>query len=226
MGSLYKLFITGVCVVACAVAVCFAETIVLVFDSLPPYEYLENGVAKGLNVDIIKSVCKKLGVTPVFREYPWSRAMHMVKNGEADAIFSLYKTKEREEFLLYPTLPLNDETNVIIVPKESTLRAGSLDDMKKWRVGVVQDYSYGEKFDNYAAIFKEASTDNEQLLRKLEGGRLDAVIINKKVFFNLKADEKFKIIYTVNTEALYIAFSKKSKKAQRLVGQFSRHLPR
>lgn len=226
MGSLYKSFFIGVCVVACVVALCFAETVVFVFDSLPPYEYLESGTAKGLNVDIIRSVCKKIGVTPVFREYPWNRAMHMVKNGEADAIFSLYKTKEREEFLLFPTHPLNDETNVIIVPKESALRAGSLDDMKKWRVGVVQDYSYGENFDNYAAIVKEALTDNEQLLRKLEGGRLEAVIINKKVFFNLQADEKFKIIYTVNTEALFVAFSKKSTKAQRLVSQFSRHLPR
>lgn len=226
MSTVYKSLIVGICVLSCAIAVCFAETVVFVFDSLPPYEYLENGVAKGLNVDIIRSVCKKIGVTPVFREYPWSRAMHMVKNGEVDAIFSLYKTKEREEFLLFPTHPLNDETNVIIVPKESVLRAGSLDDMKKWRVGVVQDYSYGEKFDNYAAIYKEASTDNEQLLRKLEGGRLDAVVINKKVFFSLKADEKFKIIYTVNTEALYVAFSKKSAKAQRLVSQFSRHLPK
>ena len=68
-----------------------AETLEFVFSDFPPFEYIENGSSVGINKEIIEEACRRLDVTPVFRQLPWKRALEYVKEGSADAVFSLFK---------------------------------------------------------------------------------------------------------------------------------------
>lgn len=206
-----------------------ADKIVFAFETYPPYEYVEGGVFKGTDVDTIRDVCKKAGHEAVFKEMPWAQAMLQVENGTVDAIFSLFKTSEREKFLVFPTKKLSSETNVIIVKKGSTKKATKIAEMNGWLVGVTKEYSYGDDFDNSKVFKRDESNSNELLLKKLDAGRMDAAIINELGWLALEKQlglsGKFEKLFVVSSDPLYVGFSKaKGEKAKKWAEDFSKHL--
>ncbi len=78
-----------------------AETKTFVFSEFYPYEYMDKDKAKGINIYLITQVCKQMGISPVFYELPWKRALRNVQTGDADAVFSLFKTDERENIFIF-----------------------------------------------------------------------------------------------------------------------------
>ncbi|WP_299878123.1 ABC transporter substrate-binding protein [uncultured Cocleimonas sp.] len=203
---------------------------IIVGDSYPPYSYLEDGEYKGTDVDIIKAAFNKLDIKPVFRFRPWARAMAEVRSGESDAIYSLFKTSEREEFLDYPSIPLNYEKNILVVNGESDKTAKSIEDIKGWRIGVVTENSYGKAFDDYKDIERIEAKSNDLLVLQLNvKNRFDAIIINDLVFDmivnnyvaagKIKNPDFRKLEYVPNNAPLYIGFSKMSHSKHELIAK-------
>lgn len=195
-------------------SISYAEEIIFVFEEYPPYEYLENGKFVGLDIDIVREVCKRIGSKPIFRVRPWKRCLLEMKNGESDAVLSLFNTPERNEFLYYPTEHLFFEQNVILARKERNLTVSNLDDLKKLNVGIIAGYSYGEKFDHYKGITKESCKSPEEMLKKLDAGRMDVGIGNSLVckYLNKKLGfDEIESIYILLNDPMYVAFSKASK---------------
>ncbi|MDM8515195.1 transporter substrate-binding domain-containing protein [Desulfobacterales bacterium HSG16] len=203
----------------------YAEEIIFVFDEYPPYEYLEKGKVVGLDIDIVREVCMRIGFKPVFRSRPWKRCLLEMKNGTSDAIFSLFNTPKRNEFLYYPTEHMFFEQNVILARKERNIAISNLDDLKKLKVGIIAGYSYGEQFDNYKGITKESCRSSEEMLKKLDAGRMDVGIGNSLVckYLNKKLGfDEIKSIYRLSNDPMYVAFSKTSKRdGETLSKQFS-----
>jgi polar amino acid transport system substrate-binding protein len=203
------------------------ETIVFVYENYPPYEYMDNGVNKGIDIDIIREVCKQIGIVPEFKEYPWKRALKYVEVGKVDAIFSLFKTPERTKFLYYPTTSVNTEKTSLFTLKENNYKVNKLSDLKEKIIGVVAEYSYGREFDTCEWIKKDIAFSVELQLEKQSAGRTDFSVVNELVGIHiikkLKLGNKIKKLdYTVGETPLYVAFSKaKGKKAQELSDKFS-----
>ncbi|MCK5294047.1 MAG: ABC transporter substrate-binding protein, partial [Arcobacteraceae bacterium] len=70
----------------------------------PPYNFNENGKAKGFSIDYIKLVAQKLGIKIKFIDgYTWNEFMDMVKTNKIDILLNTIKTKSREESLNFTT---------------------------------------------------------------------------------------------------------------------------
>ncbi len=207
-----------------------AESLTFVMESYEPYEYTEAGAFKGIDVDAIRLVCERAGCEPNFVDVPWNRAMSMVKNGEADAIFSLFRTEEREAFLVFPDEHLSLEKNVIVTAKGSGVTVNSLEDLKGKTVGVVDGYAYGDDFDNSDIFTKDAATDNDSVLKKQANGRTDAAVINELVLEtvtpSLGLTDAFEIQnYVVSEGKMYAGFSKaKGEHSAKWAKTFGEHL--
>ncbi|MFZ5569417.1 MAG: substrate-binding periplasmic protein [Thermodesulfobacteriota bacterium] len=206
--------------------IAWAEKVVFVSEDYPPYEYMENGKVVGFDADIIREVCSRIGVEADFKQWPWKRAMVKVKDGSVDAIFSLFRTPEREEFLIFPAEPLSSEKNVVIVRKGSPLKLTRLDDLKGKTVGVVVEYSYGAEFDNFSGIEKEVCKSTENMLQKLDAKRMDIAVINEHVMRYLSRklglQDRFDIQFVLNEDPMYVGFSKaKGGRSQELADKFS-----
>ena len=64
--------------------------------SYPPYSYMEDGVAKGIYVDIIQAAISKIPQYDVkFRMIAWNRSIALIKKGKALGFFPPYYSKER-----------------------------------------------------------------------------------------------------------------------------------
>ncbi len=187
----------------------FADEINIVTEEYPPYEYIENGQWVGLNVDIVREVCKRVGDTLVFESYPWKRCIKMMQEGTAEGIMSLIKTPERAKFISFPAFNLSNEKNVIFSHKGSGIKINSLDDLKGKFLGVQKKYSYGERFDNYQGLDKEYCDSLENLLKKYEKGRMELIIGNEAVIMYMNKQMGLKpveVVYAVSEDSLNIGF--------------------
>lgn len=200
-------------------AIVVADSLEFVFSDFPPFEYIEEDVATGMNIEILVEACRRLNVKPKFRQLPWKRALRNVKFGDADAIFSLFKTRERMKYYNYPDEHMNAVNMILITNSDNKISVKDLKDLRGKRVGVYLGSSYGEEFDNSDWITKDWISNNESLLRKQAAGRTDVSVVDERVakYWSKKLDleDEFRILkYVVTTNPTYVAFSKiKAKKS-------------
>ncbi len=141
----------------------WAESMIFVTGGMsPPYVYEENKAVLGMDLDVVAEFCKKNGITPEFKAYPWKRALVNVEDGTAHGVFSLFQTKDREEFLYYPTVPVNTIRTVIIARKDRHIKINSLDDLKGKSIGVITEYKYGPEFDSIEGLNKTFCRDGQE----------------------------------------------------------------
>jgi polar amino acid transport system substrate-binding protein len=211
----------------------FAQTkaLRLVTFEFPPYMVLENKSAKGLTIDIVKEIFTRLGKEIKIDFYPVSRSLTMLEGGDADAMFTLKKTPEREASMLFPKETLVSQDYVFFIPKNSKFAFnGDLSSMADASIGVVDKTSYGPRFDTAvkAGKFKkiESASTFELTFKKLLGGRMDAVICSRVVGIailkNIGGLDKVKVSGPpCETIASYLAFSRKQDNTE-LANNFDR----
>lgn len=82
-------------------------------DSYPPYSYKENGEAKGIYVDILKTAFSRMdGYTITIEPVPWKRGLEYIETGRGFAIFPPYYHPEKRPWMAYST-PILDESLTI-----------------------------------------------------------------------------------------------------------------
>jgi len=66
----------------------------------PPYNFNDNGKAKGFSIDYMNLLADKLGITVKYVSgYEWSEFMEMIQNGSLDVMLNIMRTPQREQFL-------------------------------------------------------------------------------------------------------------------------------
>ncbi|MGD9364393.1 MAG: transporter substrate-binding domain-containing protein [Desulfobacteraceae bacterium] len=208
-----------------------AEEYYFVTLEYPPLEYKDKvGLAKGAAVEIVAHIMADLGHSISIEVLPWTRAVKMVKYGRADAIFTIFKNPERELFLDYSGEILIPQMVAFYARKDSQIAyGGNLEELKRFKIGVVSTISYGQKFDRSRPMLKVESTATlEQNFSKMMLGRIDLVISNvysaEIVIDKLNIADRIKRLHpSVESVPSYIAFSK-MKKLTPLLNDFDRKL--
>ena len=183
----------------------------------PPYYFYDDSQKPvGICVDILNHVAEQLDISVQYTSYPWKRLIHNGKEGIVDAIMPLFKTPDRQLFLIFPENNLIMESNNFFTLTSNPLTySGNLDDVVEYSVGVVESYSYGEEFDKKSIPQKTVAKTGEQLLQQVLNKRVDIGIGNSMVITYLanqtNAADKIKFLSPSVTESpLYIGFSKKT----------------
>ncbi|WP_420412364.1 substrate-binding periplasmic protein [Roseibium sp.] len=210
-------------VLALSVTSAKSEAVKLVTLEYPPYEYKDGSSADGIVVRILQAAFGKLGKDITIEVLPWKRALHMVKEGDADAIFTAYKNDERVKFLDYSETVLMPQVLSVWVQKGSDVGFdGSMDSIADHKIGLVDGISYGTMVDEAIKVGTLKSVDyapqSENNIKKLMGGRIDAIIMNKYgAMHHLKnhkgLDKVVELQPEISSIPSYIAFSKKNNLA-------------
>ena len=205
------------------------ELIVGTSTGYPPYYYLENGVLTGACVEIISRTANTLGHTVVFKQYPWRRMLHSGKTGRVDAVMPLFKTAEREKFLIFPETALALEENHFFTRRATPVHfTGRLADIAPHPVGVVTGYSYGNAFDSATYLDKIIAKNDLNLLQMFKYRRFAVGVGNRHVvrYFADKAGGIHDLVFLeppLTRAPLYIAFSRQ-KGHTRLTAEFTQAL--
>lgn len=165
-----------------------AETVTLVADEWCPYNCAPGSRREGYMIEIARMALEPAGIAVEYATMPWNRALSEVRSGTRSgavgAVASEYPSA------VYPKLPLGRSGNVLAMKRSAAagFSYGGIDSLAKLRLGGIQGYSYDSgPIDAYiakptGAVELLAGADSQrQNLRKLEAGRIDAVIDNEYV---------------------------------------------
>jgi len=180
----------------------------------PPYYFYHNGQATGICVDVLHWVAQDLKITITYESYPWKRLLSSAQQGQIDGVMPLFRTVERESYLYFDGLDIAPEKNVLFSWKNSdVMYDGSFQSLAHYPIGVVSEYSYGKKFDNFNGFTKVVTQSDQHLIEMFKFKRFSIGVANQGVamFYAKKEGIAEKIQFLtppISNEQLYIGFSR------------------
>ena len=204
-----KLFIITVSIFL-NLGLCQAEDLIIPMDPWPPWKLVDpqswevnpQGVDNLLIDALLSTYNQAFGADfrASYRGYPWKRCLDMMEKGDADLISGVLKSPEREQFLIFLDPPYKTKSaKVFYVREGGAQRIQQYEDLHELKIGVQAGVRYFEPFDDDPKIRKEEAGNDLSNLRKLQYGRVDAVISTET-----QAD------YLIATEGLAGQFDKAS----------------
>ena len=162
-------------------------------DNYEPYFYLdENGAYAGIDVEIAKAACERLGWTPDFRQISWQEKDQLLADGEVDCLWGSFSMNGREDCYRWAG-PYMYSRQVVIVQASSDIYG--LGDLNGKRIAVQTSskpeelflkhqvpgveqvdsvYCFADTVDVFAALDKsyvDACAGHETAYRSFMGGR-------------------------------------------------------
>ena len=143
-----------------------------------PYEYVEGGQVVGIDAEIARVICDKLGYTLVIDDMDFDAIIPAVVSGKVDfGMAGMTVTEERKQSVDF-TDPYTSSVQVIIV-NEKNSKVASADDLVGKTVGV-QLGTTGDIFVSDVNDVKvERFSKGSDAVLALTQGELDAVVIDK-----------------------------------------------
>lgn len=111
-----------------------AVSLVIGSDNYEPYNYIdESGENVGIDVDIAKEACRRLGITPVFKQITWDRKDSFLDSNEIDCLWGSFTMSGRTDDYRWAG-PYMYSRQVIVVRKDREIN--SFADLKGKRIAV------------------------------------------------------------------------------------------
>ncbi|WP_194577438.1 substrate-binding periplasmic protein, partial [Vibrio anguillarum] len=114
----------------------------LVTLDYPPYITQDKDKLDGVAVRLLRDIFQQIDTPIKINILPWGRAISYVENGTADAIFTAFKTPEREKFADYNNEVLFNQNIIIIRPNVSHV-IWDKSNIKELSICLVNNVSYG-----------------------------------------------------------------------------------
>ena len=200
-------------------SVSLADSIVAATNcAFPPYEYYENGVEAGIDVDIVKAICEKLGYDLTIVDTEFGSIIAGVATGKYDVGFGAITITEERSKSVHFTTSYATGIQSIIVPEDCEFT--SLDDFVEAngtvKVGV-QMATTGDLYTTWDYEDEGKGTvdryaNGAAAVQALLAGKVDCVVIDNEPAKNFVApNEGLKILDTAYAVEDYaMAFSKES----------------
>lgn len=206
-----------------------AQSLSIVASTWPPYAD-ETLPDSGLAIKIVKAAFKQSGYDSTVRIEQWEKALAGSKIGAYDVVGAIWKTKERQETLLYSNHYLKN--NIVFIARASSqFEFTSLNELHGLLIGVLKDYEYDEKFMNDPKILKFQAKRLTQNLIAVQDGNLDAAVADKRLaqyelkHFMRNNIDKFRFLAKpLSSRKLYIAAPLKNPESQTIITKFNQGL--
>jgi PAS domain S-box-containing protein len=145
----------------------------------PPYEFLENGIPTGFDIDLMRAVAEVMGFDLEIRLGPWSKARHDLEQGKIEALAGMYYSPERRMLVDF-SVPHTMVSSGIFVRKDSPIR--SFEDIRGKEI-IVQESDVIHDFLKRHSLTTRivAVTDAEEALKLLASGKYDCALMPSRL---------------------------------------------
>ncbi|MBF0470451.1 MAG: transporter substrate-binding domain-containing protein [Gammaproteobacteria bacterium] len=145
-----------------------------------PFDFVRNGNSTGYSVDLLEILAKKIGIKLEFVQDSWGNLVEMGREKRIDLLHTIFKTEEREQFLLY-TQPYKSVLNAIFV-RSGVTGVQTLADLKDLRVVLPEGDSIVSLFAKEVptARYREVP-DYTSVLKAVSLGTADATVLDASV---------------------------------------------
>ena len=191
----------------------------------PPFTI--KGQRQGASEKLVCEALKRAGWNCSVKVYDWDQVLEDAREGAVDGIAAVWRTPEREEYLLFSEPYLTNRI-VPVTAKDSKIFVQKVSDLSGWRVAMVPGYAYGEEIEKAKAsmtivpvvgsaeAFKAVQED------KADIALLDDLVIRSKMEIDEGAE--FTVINAVlSYRELYVAVSRQHPRAEQIISDFHHH---
>lgn len=215
-----------------------AETLVIAGDIWCPINCEPGSARPGIFVELAQRIFAESGIRVEYQALNWARTLREVRSGELNAAIGA-GVEDAPDFIFTAT-PVAQSRNCFFTRPDTTWRFTGIESLPSVRLGVINDYSYGDPLNRYIAgnrgrggSVQVASGDRALALNvsKLLHGRLDAVLENSWVMQSMLADSGQagalrKSGCRQEDMPIYLAFSPALESSRRYVELFEQGLQR
>ncbi|WP_298189053.1 transporter substrate-binding domain-containing protein [uncultured Pseudomonas sp.] len=190
----------------------------------PPISWSDaNGEIQGVAPRAVREVIGALGLPlQMVVLGNWNRCLTDAAEGRVDLVIA-YRSAERERSLVFSTVPLLREEVSVFYNRRKPLAVTRLEDLARYRGGLLFGESYGQAFDRFVADKGniEWVASNQQNFGKLIRGRIDFIAHEPrtgKLFLEyLPGAADIDVLpLTLAVDHLYFAVSKRSPLVTRM----------
>jgi ABC-type amino acid transport substrate-binding protein len=153
-----------------------------------------------------------------------------INTGLYDGSATLWKTKDRESYLLYSE-PYLENRLVLVSRAGNDVSADALEDLKNKRVSVVSDYAYGSSIYTIPGVSIMPGKSDQQNLEFLLEGKTDYMLVDELLIKYLLEyqHQEVKKYLSVGTKAiivqpLYFAILKNTPDAEVIIADFNQNI--
>ena len=177
MGRRTVFFVMAFFALSCSSLLFAQRTLVLATDVWPPYRIAaEGGGLKGIDIDIIRAIEKKSGITIVIEQHPWARSLEMLRSGEVDLMCGLAWSAERELYIHFLSPAYHRVQPVFYARRDSGIQVSRYDDLAGKRIGQSSSTVYFEPFNSDISLVKITLPSEPQILQMLSLRRIDLAV--------------------------------------------------
>lgn len=215
-----------------------AETLVIAGDIWCPVNCQPGSERPGIFVELAQEIFTEAGIEVQYKALNWARTLQMVRRGELNAAVGA-GVEDAPDFLFGAT-PVASSRSCFFTLPDSTWRFNGTASLAGQRLGVINDYSYGDELNTYIALhhgdserIQIAAGDTALALNigKLTHGRVDVVLENAWVMQAMLASQgRAGDLREAGCRApdvpIYLAFSPVLESSPRYVAIFEQGLQR
>lgn len=176
------------CLLLGSASVARGETLLIAADLWCPMNCAPDSPKPGIFVELARDIFAESGIEVRYEVRNWARVLREVRRGEVNAVIGA--GREDAPDFLFGEASFGLSRNCFFTRKDSTWTYTDVGSLPAVRLGVINDYSYGELINAYVAgphadhrKVQVASGDHalDINLAKLSQDRLDAVLENSWV---------------------------------------------
>ena len=195
-----------------------AAPLQLLTESYPPYGYQEDGVLKGIAVDLVKAVMADAGIEYEMKIQPWARAYGLALSTAGHCVFSTVHTPERAGLFEWVE-PLFTTELYLVRKAGSKVNPANIDDAKRYLVGTqLGDYTEA-LLKNGGFTRVDLTSEIDLSLKKLIAGRIDLMPMAASMITSLQMQAvpvEPAILFTRSVDSLACNKNTSSETLQRM----------
>lgn len=208
-----------------------ADDLFYVTENFPPHNYMEDGELKGISVEVLELIWKKLGADrkrSQVQVLPWARAIKMLESHSNMVLFGMGYTRERGEKFQWAGPYFTHELS-LISRSDNPVLIRSMDDARQMTIGVVR-MDIGHQFleeHGFDPSALEFCDDVGQLHQKFIYQRFQLICYVPHAYFVYSESQgiprsEFKNLFTLSVSRSGFGFSRQVPGT--LVRQFQKAL--
>ena len=203
-------------------------------ENYPPFNFQENGKLKGISVDLIDAILKKLksGQTKEsIQLLPWARGYKNVLAKKNTCLFATTRTEEREGKFKWVG-PISPTIISLLARKDKNIKIKSIAEAKKFKIGVaindigeqllVKEGIKLENLDRTGGTNVLTSSINKLKLKRIDLFAYEENVVKWEIKKQGLNPEDYETVYTLKQGELFYAFHKSTPDS--LIRQFQNAL--
>jgi polar amino acid transport system substrate-binding protein len=151
-------------------------TLKLVSDVWPPFTDVEGKPREA--IELVKAALLRGGVQARFSITTWSAAVEAIETGKADGSAAMWKTPEREKYLVF-SKPYLENRLVLVGRKGEPVSFTKMSELAGKRLALTKGYAYGESVTRAPGVQLVVKNSDADCLRAVLSKQADYVLLDQ-----------------------------------------------